>query len=66
MKLPMGSHHRGRRVLTGTDSGEVLHVPEKPVDGGTGAWVEPIPADAQVELEPTGLRPERQRCCWGG
>lgn len=65
MKLPMGSHRRGRRVLTGADSGEVLHVPEESVDGGTGAWVEPIPADAQVELEPTGLRPERQRCCRG-
>lgn len=52
---------RARTQLTGTDGGEIPHVPEQPADGGAGTRVEPIPADAQVELEPAGLRPQRQQ-----
>lgn len=55
-----------RVALTGTDDGQVLHVAQKPVDGGAGAWVEPVPADAQVELEPAGLWAEQQWGCRGG
>lgn len=54
-------HPRAGTQLTGTDGGEVPHVAEQPADGGAGARVEPIPADAQVELEPAGLRPQRQQ-----
>lgn len=48
--------------FTGADGGEVLHVLEEPVDDGAGTGVEPVPGDAQMELEPTGLWPQGQRC----
>lgn len=48
-------------MLTGADGGEFPHVPEQAGDDGAGAGVEPIPADAQVELKPAGLGPQRQR-----
>lgn len=52
---------RAGTQLTGTDGREIPHVPEQPADSGAGTRVEPVPTDAQVELEPAGLWPQWQQ-----
>lgn len=55
----LGSH---TATLTSADGGKVVHVPQQSADSRAGTGVEPIPADAQMELQPAGFGTQREQC----
>lgn len=63
-KPAQGSESHTATTLTSADGGKVVHVLQQPADSRAGTGVEPIPADAQVELQPADFGTQReQRSC---